>query len=163
MSYIVFKGDGSVYKDWVSPILVNGIINDGGDPIDLTDLATRTWVTDQIKNAIKNGTLDLSTYATKSYVDTQDASTLQSAKDYVDGLVTNAGVTSINSISGSVTLKGSDTVIISRGSDGQSLEFSAIGGTGGGGDTIRSFNIYQNNDSREVIPDIPSVLGSEPY
>lgn len=163
MSYIVFKGDGSVYKDWVSPILVNGIINDGGDPIDLTDLATRTWVTDQIRNAIKNGTLDLSTYATKSYVDTQDASTLQSAKDYVDGLVTNAGVTSINSISGSVTLKGSDTVIISRGSDGQSLEFSAIGGTGGGGDTIRSFNIYQNNDSREVIPDIPSVLGSEPY
>lgn len=162
MSYIVFKGDGSVYKDWVSPILVNGIINDGGDPIDLTDLATRTWVTDQIKNAIKNGTLDLSTYATKSYVDTQDASTLQSAKDYADGLVTNAGVTSINSISGSVTLKGSDTVIISRGSDGQSLEFSAIGGTGGG-DTIRSFNIYQNNDSREVIPDIPSVLGSEPY
>ena len=163
MSYIVFKGDGSVYKDWVSPILVNGIINDGGDPIDLTDLATRTWVTDQIKNAIKNGTLDLSTYATKSYVDTQDASTLQSAKDYADGLVTNAGVTSINSISGSVTLKGSDTVIISRGSDGQSLEFSAIGGTGGGSDTIRSFNIYQNNDSREVIPDIPSVLGSEPY
>ena len=163
MSYIVFKGDGSVYKDWVSPILVNGIINDGGDPIDLTDLATRTWVTDQIKNAIKNGTLDLSTYATKSYVDTQDASTLQSAKDYADGLVTNAGVTSINSISGSVTLKGSDTVIISRGSDGQSLEFSAIGGTGGGGDTIRSFNIYQNNDSRDVIPDIPSVLGSEPY
>lgn len=163
MSYIVFKGDGSVYKNWVSPILVNGIINDGGDPIDLTDLATRTWVTDQIKNAIKNGTLDLSTYATKSYVDTQDASTLQSAKDYADGLVTNAGVTSINSISGSVTLKGSDTVIISRGSDGQSLEFSAIGGTGGGGDTIRSFNIYQNNDSREVIPDIPSVLGSEPY
>lgn len=163
MSYIVFKGDGSVYKDWVSPILVNGIINDGGDPIDLTDLATRTWVTDQIKNAIKNGTLDLSTYATKSYVDTQDASTLQSAKDYADGLVTNAGVTSINSISGSVTLKGSDTVIISRGSDGQSLEFSAIGGPGGGGDTIRSFNIYQNNDSREVIPDIPSVLGSEPY
>lgn len=163
MSYIVFKGDGSVYKDWVSPILVNGIINDGGDPIDLTDLATRTWVTDQIKNAIKNGTLDLSTYATKSYVDTQDASTLQSAKDYADGLVTNAGVTSINSISGSVTLKGSDTVIISRGSDGQSLEFSAIGGTDGGGDTIRSFNIYQNNDSREVIPDIPSVLGSEPY
>lgn len=163
MSYIVFKGDGSVYKDWVSPILVNGIINDGGEPIDLTDLATRTWVTDQIKNAIKNGTLDLSTYATKSYVDTQDASTLQSAKDYADGLVTNAGVTSINSISGSVTLKGSDTVIISRGSDGQSLEFSAIGGTGGGGDTIRSFNIYQNNDSREVIPDIPSVLGSEPY
>lgn len=163
MSYIVFKGDGSVYKDWVSPILVNGIINDSGDPIDLTDLATRTWVTDQIKNAIKNGTLDLSTYATKSYVDTQDASTLQSAKDYADGLVTNAGVTSINSISGSVTLKGSDTVIISRGSDGQSLEFSAIGGTGGGGDTIRSFNIYQNNDSREVIPDIPSVLGSEPY
>lgn len=163
MSYIVFKDDGSVYKDWVSPILVNGIINDGGDPIDLTDLATRTWVTDQIKNAIKNGTLDLSTYATKSYVDTQDASTLQSAKDYADGLVTNAGVTSINSISGSVTLKGSDTVIISRGSDGQSLEFSAIGGTGGGSDTIRSFNIYQNNDSREVIPDIPSVLGSEPY
>lgn len=163
MSYIVFKGDGSVYKNWVSPILVNGIINDGGDPIDLTDLATKTWVTDQIKNAIKNGTLDLSTYATKSYVDTQDASTLQSAKDYADGLVTNAGVTSINSISGSVTLKGSDTVIISRGSDGQSLEFSAIGGTGGGGDTIRSFNIYQNNDSREVIPDIPSVLGSEPY
>lgn len=163
MSYIVFKGDGSVYKDWVSPILVNGIINDSGDPIDLTDLATRTWVTDQIKNAIKNGTLDLSTYATKSYVDTQDASTLQSAKDYADGLVTNAGVTSINSISGSVTLKGSDTVIISRGSDGQSLEFSAIGGPGGGGDTIRSFNIYQNNDSREVIPDIPSVLGSEPY
>lgn len=163
MSYIVFKGDGSVYKDWISPILVNGIINDGGDPIDLTDLATRTWVTDQIKNAIKNGTLDLSTYATKSYVDTQDASTLQSAKDYADGLVTNAGVTSINSISGSVTLKGSDTVIISRGSDGQSLEFSAIGGPGGGGDTIRSFNIYQNNDSREVIPDIPSVLGSEPY
>ena len=252
MSYIVFKGDGSVYKNWVSPILVNGIINDGGDPIDLTDLATRTWVTDQIKNAIKNGTLDLSTYATKSYVDqriseipggggnfvesingatgaitfagsgvsksgntftfnggsgsdtitsingetgeltftgsgvskngktftfsggsstevtkdyvdTQDASTLQSAKDYADGLVTNAGVTSINSISGSVTLKGSDTVIISRGSDGQSLEFSAIGGTGGGSDTIRSFNIYQNNDSREVIPDIPSVLGSEPY
>ena len=163
MSYIVFKGDGSVYKNWVSPILVNGIINDGGDPIDLTDLATRTWVTDQIKNAIKNGTLDLSTYATKSYVDTQDASTLQSAKDYADGLVTNAGVTSINSISGSVTLKGSDTVIISRGSDGQSLEFSAIGDTGGGGDTIRSFNIYQNNDSREVIPDIPSVLGSEPY
>lgn len=163
MSYIVFKGDGSVYKDWVSPILVNGIINDSGDPIDLTDLATKTWVTDQIKNAIKNGTLDLSTYATKSYVDTQDASTLQSAKDYADGLVTNAGVTSINSISGSVTLKGSDTVIISRGSDGQSLEFSAIGGTGGGGDTIRSFNIYQNNDSREVIPDIPSVLGSEPY
>ena len=163
MSYIVFKGDGSVYKNWVSPILVNGIINDGGDPIDLTDLATRTWVTDQIKNAIKNGTLDLSTYATKSYVDTQDASTLQSAKDYADGLVTNAGVTSINSISGSVTLKGSDTVIISRGSDGQSLEFSAIGGIGGGGDTIRSFNIYQNNDSREVIPDIPSVLGSEPY
>lgn len=163
MSYIVFKGDGSVYKNWVSPILVNGIINDGGDPIDLTDLATRTWVTDQIKNAIKNGTLDLSTYATKSYVDTQDASTLQSAKDYADGLVTSAGVTSINSISGSVTLKGSDTVIISRGSDGQSLEFSAIGGTGGGGDTIRSFNIYQNNDSREVIPDIPSVLGSEPY
>ena len=162
MSYIVFKGDGSVYKDWVSPILVNGIINDGGDPIDLTDLATRTWVTDQIKNAIKNGTLDLSTYATKSYVDTQDASTLQSAKDYADGLVTSAGVTSINSISGSVTLKGSDTVIISRGSDGQSLEFSAIGGIGGG-DTIRSFNIYQNNDSREVIPDIPSVLGSEPY
>lgn len=42
MSYIVFKGDGSVYKNWVSPILVNGIINDGGDPIDLTDLATRT-------------------------------------------------------------------------------------------------------------------------
>lgn len=163
MSYIVFKGDGSVYKNWVSPILVNGIINDGGDPIDLTDLATRTWVTDQIKNAIKNGTLDLSTYATKSYVDTQDASTLQSAKDYADGLVTNAGVTSINSISGSVTLKGSDTVIISRGSDGQSLEFSAIGGPGGGSDTIRSFNIYQNNDSREVIPDIPSVLGSEPY
>lgn len=163
MSYIVFKGDGSVYKDWVSPILVNGIINDGGEPIDLTDLATRTWVTDQIKNAIKNGTLDLSTYATKSYVDTQDASTLQSAKDYADGLVTNSGVTSINSISGSVTLKGSDTVIISRGSDGQSLEFSAIGGPGGGGDTIRSFNIYQNNDSREVIPDIPSVLGSEPY
>lgn len=163
MSYIVFKGDGSIYKNWVSPILVNGIINDGGDPIDLTDLATRTWVTDQIKNAIKNGTLDLSTYATKSYVDTQDASTLQSAKDYADGLVTNAGVTSINSISGSVTLKGSDTVIISRGSDGQSLEFSAIGGTGGGSDTIRSFNIYQNNDSREVIPDIPSVLGSEPY
>ena len=163
MSYIVFKGDGSVYKNWVSPILVNGITNDGGDPIDLTDLATRTWVTDQIKNAIKNGTLDLSTYATKSYVDTQDASTLQSAKDYADGLVTNAGVTSINSISGSVTLKGSDTVIISRGSDGQSLEFSAIGGIGGGGDTIRSFNIYQNNDSREVIPDIPSVLGSEPY
>lgn len=163
MSYIVFKSDGSVYKNWVSPILVNGIINDGGDPIDLTDLATRTWVTDQIKNAIKNGTLDLSTYATKSYVDTQDASTLQSAKDYADGLVTNAGVTSINSISGSVTLKGSDTVIISRGSDGQSLEFSAIGGTGGGSDTIRSFNIYQNNDSREVIPDIPSVLGSEPY
>lgn len=163
MSYIVFKGDGSVYKDWVSPILVNGIINDSGDPIDLTDLATRTWVTDQIKNAIKNGTLDLSTYATKSYVDTQDASTLQSAKDYADGLVTNAGVTSINSISGSVTLKGSDTVIISRGSDGQSLEFSAIGGPGGGGDTIRSFNIYQNNDSREVIPDIPSVLGSEPH
>lgn len=163
MSYIVFKGDGSVYKNWVSPILVNGIINDSGDPIDLTDLATRTWVTDQIKNAIKNGTLDLSTYATKSYVDTQDASTLQSAKDYADGLVTNAGVTSINSISGSVTLKGSDTVIISRGSDGQSLEFSAIGGPGGGGDTIRSFNIYQNNDSREVIPDIPSVLGSEPY
>ena len=163
MSYIVFKGDGSVYKNWVSPILVNGIINDDGDPIDLTDLATRTWVTDQIKNAIKNGALDLSTYATKSYVDTQDASTLQSAKDYADGLVTNAGVTSINSISGSVTLKGSDTITISRGSDGQSLEFSAIGGTGGSGDTIRSFNIYQNNDSREVIPDIPSVLGSEPY
>lgn len=180
MSYIVFKGDGSVYKDWVSPILVNGIINDGGDPIDLTDLATRTWVTDQIKNAIKNGTLDLSTYATKSYVDqriseipgsgvtkdyvdTQDASTLKSAKDYADGLVKNAGVTSINSISGTVTLKGSDTVTISRGSDGQSLEFSAIGGPGGGGDTIRSFNIYQNNDSREVIPNIPSILGSEPY
>lgn len=274
MSYIVFKGDGSVYKNWVSPILVNGVITDSGDPIDLTDVATRTWVVEQLQNLKSEITeevtnnvtnnikqeilneIDLSSYATKSYVDqkiselpggsagsyvksingstgeitftgsgvsksgntftfnagsgsgtttsingetgeitftgdgvskngktftfvggssssdavkksyvdSQDASTLKSAKDYADGLVKEAGVTSINSIKGIVTLKGSDSVTITRGSDGQSLEFSATGGEGGGdGDIIRSFNIYKNTDSRTDIPEIPAIIGSEPY
>ena len=159
MSYIVFKGDGSVYKNWVSPILVNGIINDGGDPIDLTDLATRTWVTDQIKNAIKNGTLDLSTYATKSYVDTQDASTLQSAKDYADGLVSSTGVSSLNGLTGAVRITPGSSNVSIASSEGQvsiSVSGGGDGDPGQDGDTYRTFNIYQNTDSNEVIPSISS-------
>lgn len=246
MSYIVFKGDGSVYKDWVSPILVNGIINDGGDPIDLTDLATRTWVTDQIKNAIKNGTLDLSTYATKSYVDqriseipggggnfvesingatgaitfagpgvsksgntftfnggsgsgtttsingetgeltftgsgvskngktftfsggsstdvtkdyvdTQDASTLQSAKDYADGLVSSTGVSSLNGLTGAIRITPGSSNVSIASSEGQvsiSVSGGGDGDPGQDGDTYRTFNIYQNTNSNEVIPSI---------
>lgn len=176
MSYIVFKGDGSVYKDWVSPILVNGIINDGGDPIDLTDLATRTWVTDQIKNAIKNGTLDLSAYATKSYVDqriseipgsgitkdyvdTQDASTLQSAKDYADGLVSSTGVSSLNGLTGAIRITPGSSNVSIASSEGQvsiSVSGGGDGDPGQDGDTYRTFNIYQNTDSNEVIPSISS-------
>lgn len=248
MSYIVFKGDGSVYKNWVSPILVNGIINDGGDPIDLTDLATRTWVTDQIKNAIKNGIIDLSTYATKSYVDqkiseipggggnfvesingatgaitfagsgvsksgntftfnggsgsgtttsingetgeltftgsgvskngktftfsggsstevtkdyvdTQDASTLQSAKDYADGLVSSTGVSSLNGLTGAIRITpGSSNVSIASSEDQVLISVSGggDGDPGQDGDTYRTFNIYQNTNSDEVIPSISS-------
>ena len=176
MSYIVFKGDGSVYKDWVSPILVNGIINDGGDPIDLTDLATRTWVTDQIKNAIKNGTLDLSAYATKSYVDqriseipgsgitkdyvdTQDASTLQSAKYYADGLVSSTGVSSLNGLTGAIRITPGSSNVSIASSEGQvsiSVSGGGDGDPGQDGDTYRTFNIYQNTNSNEVIPSISS-------
>ena len=122
MSYIVFKGDGSVYKDWVSPILVNGIINDGGDPIDLTDLATRTWVTDQIRNAIKNGTLDLSTYATKSYVDQKISEIPGGGGNFVE---------SINGATGAITFAGSG---VSK--SGNTFTFN--GGSGSG--TTTSIN-----------------------
>lgn len=157
MSYIVFKGDGSVYKNWVSPILVNGIINDDGDPIDLTDLATRTWVTDHIKNAIKNGIIDLSTYATKSYVDQKISEIPGGDGNFVEsingatGAITFAGsgvsksgntftfnggtvdpttgVTSINDIKGDVTIsEGNNITIVKSGKD---LTISASAGTAG--------------------------------
>ena len=116
MSYIVFKGDGSVYKNWVSPILVNGIINDGGDPIDLTDLATRTWVTDQIKNAIKNGVIDLSAYATKSYVDQKISEIPGGGGNFVE---------SINGATGAITFAGSG---VSK--SGNTFTFNSGSGSG---------------------------------
>ena len=254
MSYIVFKGDGSVYKNWVSPILVNGIINDGGDPIDLTDLATRTWVTDQIKNAIKNGVIDLSAYATKSYVDqkiseipggggnfvesingatgaitfagsgvsksgntftfnsgsgsgtttsingetgeltftgsgvskngktftfsggsstgvtkdyvdTQDAYTLKSAKDYADGLVKEAGVASLNGLKGDVTISAGENITIEK--TGNDLTISASGTTTGtpgepgkDGDTYAIAQLFIAHDSYEIAPEVPSVTST---
>lgn len=244
MSYIVFKGDGSVYKNWVSPILVNGIINDDGDPIDLTDLATRTWVTNQIKNAIKNGIIDLSTYATKSYVDqkiseipggggnfvesingatgaitfagsgvsksgntftfnsgsgsgtttsingetgeltftgsgvsktgktftfsggsstgvtkdyvdTQDASTLKSAKDYADGLVSSTGVSSLNGLTGAVNLvKGTDNVTIEE--EGKNIKIS-VNASGTDGDTFKEFILYTTSASDSIAPAVPEA------
>ena len=47
LSYKIYKADGSIYKNWVEPIIINGLL-DGDDPIDLTDLATKTWVMSQL-------------------------------------------------------------------------------------------------------------------
>lgn len=223
MSYCVIKGDGSVYKDWVTPIKLSGV-----SEIDLTNYALKSWVTDQISNIDFDGSIDLSAYATKDYVqneiakiqtggsvdlsnyatkaysDSGDSSTLASSKKYTDDeiakiqtggsvdlssyatksemvagdeatlseakkyaeqMMSESGVTSINSISGEVILKGSDSVAISR--SGNSLIFTTTGGGTGGdgkdGDTIRSFNIYINTDSNVDIPDIPVNYGKQPY
>lgn len=166
MSYIVFKGDGSVYKNWVSPILVNGIINDGGDPIDLTDLATRTWVTDQIKNAIKNGVIDLSAYATKSYVDQKISEIPGEGGNFVEsingatGAITFAGsgvsksgntftfnsgsgsgtTTSINGETGELTFTGSG---VSK--NGKTFTFSGDGGSVDPSTVVTSINDLKGN------------------
>lgn len=166
MSYIVFKGDGSVYKNWVSPILVNGIINDDGDPIDLTDLATRTWVTDQIKNAIKNGVIDLSAYATKSYVDQKISEIPGGGGNFVEsingatGAITFAGsgvsksgntftfnsgsgsgtTTSINGETGELTFTGSG---VSK--NGKTFTFSGDGGSVDPSTVVTSINDLKGN------------------
>ena len=140
MSYIVFKGDGSVYKNWVSPILVNGAIDDSGNPIDLTDLATKTWVVEKIKSSIKDGTIDLSTYATKEYVDSKISTSV-------------SGVSSVNDITGAVTLKGSSSVSITK--SGNELTFAATGAKDG--DTYRSFTLYTTSASNTVAPEISSA------
>lgn len=140
MSYIVFKGDGSVYKNWVSPILVNGAINDSGNPIDLTDLATKTWVVEKIKSSIKDGTIDLSAYATKEYVDSKISTSV-------------SGVSSVNDITGAVTLKGSSSVSITK--SGNELTFAATGAKDG--DTYRSFTLYTTSASNTVAPEISSA------
>ena len=166
MSYIVFKGDGSVYKNWVSPILVNGIINDGGDPIDLTDLATRTWVTNQIKNAIKNGVIDLSAYATKSYVDQKISEIPGGGGNFVEsingatGTITFAGsgvsksgntftfnsgsgsgtTTSINGETGELTFTGSG---VSK--NGKTFTFSGDGGSVDPSTVVTSINDLKGN------------------
>lgn len=204
MSYCVIKGDGSVYKNWVTPIKLSGVSSSDTPSIDLTDYALKSWVTEQLskldfnehidlsayatKTYVQNeiakiqtgGSVDLSNYATKSYVDSRDSEviktaqtgwelgddeTLKSAKSYADALVSGAGVSSLNSMTGDITLMGSDSVSISR--SGKSLIFTASGGSGGGdgkdGDTIRSFNIYINTDSNTDIPEIPVNSAKMPY
>lgn len=128
MSYCIVRANGSIVKDWVTPIKLSG-----GSSVDLTDYALKSWVIDQIATG---GSIDLSKC-----------------------------VSSLNSMTGNVTLMGSESVSIERGSDGKSLIFTAKGGGGGGndGDTVRSFNIYKNTDSNVDIPDIPSSSSRLPY
>ncbi len=143
MSYIVFKGDGSVYKNWVSPILINGAIDDSGEPFDLTDLATKTWVIEQIKNSIKpGGIIDLSNYATK---------------DYVDSKITEStsGVASINGLTGAVNLvKGTDNVTIEE--EGKNIKIS-VNTSGTEGDTFKEFILYTTSASDSIAPEVPSA------
>ena len=143
MSYIVFKGDGSVYKNWVSPILVNGAIDDSGDPIDLTDLATKTWVIEQIKNSIKpGGVIDLSNYATKNYVDSKITES-------------TAGVSSINGLTGAISLvKGNDNVTIEE--EGKNIKIS-VNASGTEGDTFKEFILYTTSASDSIAPEIPDA------
>lgn len=84
MSYCVIKGDGSVYKNWVTPIKLSGISASDIPSVDLTDYALKSWVTEQISKIQTGGQIDLSAYATKAYVDSGDASTLSSSKKYTD-------------------------------------------------------------------------------
>lgn len=154
MSYCVVSAEGAFIKEWVTPIKLSGVSS--GTSVDLTDYALKSWVLDQIANITTGGSIDLSKYATIDYV-----------KSYVASQIQNAGVSSLNSMTGDLTLKGSSTVFIERGSDGKSLVFTAKGGDGSGGgndgDTIRSFNIYKNTDSNVDIPDIPTSSSRLPY
>lgn len=187
VSYAEFTKTGMI-RNWNSPVKLSG---SSSESTDLTDYALKTWVLDQIKNAVKDGTIDLSNYATKNYVDqkisevsggtagvqsingetgaitfTGDGVTKNGKTFTFTGGSSNNGVVSINSMKGVVTLKGDEdgSVIISRGTDGQSLIFKATGDGGGrDGDTIRTFLIYKNTDSNTVKPEIPSIVGSEPY
>lgn len=146
MSYIVFKGDGSVYKNWVSPILVNGAIDDSGNPIDLTDLATKTWVVEKIKSSIKDGTIDLSTYATKEYVDSKISTSV-------------SGVSSVNDITGAVTLKGSSSVSITK--SGNELTFTASGESGDkDGDSFITVQLFIAHSSYETAPEVADIVST---
>lgn len=154
LSYKIYKADGTVYKNWVEPIIVNGLL-DGDDPIDLTDLATKTWVAAQLEK-ITTGTIDLSSYATKSYVDSA-----------ISKITTGGGngVTSVNSITGAVTLAADSDGSITISKSGNTLSFKANGGSGTGkdGDTYRTFNIYINTDSNVDAPEIPADSSRIPY
>lgn len=100
-----------------------------------------------------------STEVTKDYVDTQDASTLQSAKDYADGLVSSTGVSSLNGLTGAIRITPGSSNVSIASSEGQvsiSVSGGGDGDPGQDGDTYRTFNIYQNTDSNEVIPSISS-------
>lgn len=138
MSYCIIKGDGTFYKDWVSPIKISS----GSSEIDLTDYALKSWVTNEIAKAITGGTLDLSNYYTKAEVDAKITTSV-------------AGVSSVNDLTGAVTLQGSSTVNISK--SGNTLTFTSTGGTTPGGDAYIACNLYTISNSRTMAPEIPAA------
>lgn len=154
MSYIVFKSDGSVYKNWVSPILVNGVVDTDGSTIDLTDYATKVWVTEQIKNAGTGGTIDLSNYATKSYVDSKIAE--------ISG-VTTTYVKSINSTSGELTFTGSgvsqsgNTFTFSGGSSGSDVDKTYVDTQDAA--TLKSAKAYADGLVTSGVTSVNSLTG----
>lgn len=97
----------------------------------------------------------------KDYVDEQDASTLKSAKDYADGLVKASGVTSLNSITGDVTIsEGSNITITKSGND---LKISATdSGTSTPGEpgesyiTAQLFTAHSSSDDNDP-PTVPAA------
>lgn len=146
LSYAMIKADGEIYADWVMPIKIEGNTSEGSS-VDLTNYATKVWVTEQINSALQpGGTLDLSKYATKEYVDNEIAK--------LPG-VGGTFVKSINDLTGDVTLAGSSSVSISK--SGNTLTFTSTGGQGGGGTTYRTFRIYQLSNSDTVAPEISNA------
>lgn len=143
LSHAMIKADGEIYADWVMPIKIEGNTSEGSS-VDLTNYATKVWVTEQINSALQpGGTLDLSKYATKEYVDNEIAKLPGVGRTFVK---------SINDLTGDVTLAGSSSVSISK--SGNTLTFTSTGGQGGGGTTYRTFRIYQLSNSDTVAPEI---------
>jgi hypothetical protein len=167
MSYKVYKADGSVYKDWVSPIKVSG--TSSSSSIDLSDYATQEWVTAQIAKISTGGTVDLSSYATKSWVEDQNYLTNVDLSSYalktwvteqIERIDSGESMT-LNGLSGAVSILAGDNISIAKSATNNSITISAksSGSTGSGkdgddGDTYRTFQIYQYNDSRTTAPTI---------
>lgn len=131
MSYKVYKADGSVYKDWVSPIKVSG--TSSSSSIDLSDYATQEWVLEKIA--------DISVEGGDTSINGLTGSVKLIAGE-------NIGITK-NTADNSLTFTAS-------GVNGSKGDQGDPGKDGDDGDTFVSVAIYILTDSADNKPATPS-------